>query len=297
MLIAMVDGVARTAAPNGRGECPGCGGRVSAKCGSKVVWHWAHESTKDCDSWGEGETLWHAAWKSRFAKTEVTIRRGDEWHRADAVGVSGTVIEFQHSGISSEEIAEREAFYGRMVWVLDGTQAFENARIGLFTVRPEAGQEYVKFRWKNRRRSFDDATAPVYIDLGFSFKDVGAAFYKPSLWWDDGEDGLRDGVSKRDGWWQRASHGLYLLQVKKTSDGYGWGRLVSHAEFCMKDGGAAVAAKDKDSMSLRQMPFWDDYWDRFSYGGVLGMEKFKESCGYSWCVRQLKLTGLIKEET
>jgi hypothetical protein len=183
-----------------------------------------------------------------------------------------------------------------MAWVLDGTQAFENARIGLFTVHPEEGQEYVKFRWKSRRRSFDDATAPVYIDLGFAFRDVGKAFYKPSDWWDDGDGGLRDGIRKRGGWWQRASHGLYLLQVKKTSDGHGWGRLVSHAEFCLKDGGAAVATQDKKAMSLREMPFWDEGWDRFSYGGVLGMEKFKDSCGYSWCVEQLKSTGLIKEE-
>jgi hypothetical protein len=42
--------------------------------------------------------------------------------RADIVTASGVVVELQHSPISAETIAEREAFYGRMVWVFDARE-------------------------------------------------------------------------------------------------------------------------------------------------------------------------------
>jgi hypothetical protein len=43
-------------------------------------------------------------------------------HRADVVTASGGVVELQHSPISPEVIAEREAFYGeRMAWIFDAT--------------------------------------------------------------------------------------------------------------------------------------------------------------------------------
>lgn len=43
-------------------------------------------------------------------------------HRADIRRDDGLVIELQASSISAEEIAEREAFYGEMVWLLDGRE-------------------------------------------------------------------------------------------------------------------------------------------------------------------------------
>ena len=240
MLLALVDGATRLAAPGATGTCPSCSSDVVAKCGSKVVWHWAHRSLEDCDTWSERETTWHAAWKSRFERTEVLIDRDGVTHRADAVGDCGTVIEFQHSGISWNEIAQREAFYGKMCWVLDGTRAFQESRIGLQFVSPAgAGLEYVKFRWKTRRRSFDESRKPVFIDLGFAFCDYGRWFYKSNDWWDDEEGGLRDGIRRRgDTFWHRIVRDLFLLEVKKQhGSGYGWGRIVSHENFCRRFGG------------------------------------------------------------
>jgi hypothetical protein len=215
-----------------------CGSPVIAKCGSMVVWHWAHASRDDCDSWSESETEWHAAWKSRFNSTEVTITKliGDTAvrHRADAVSASGKVIEFQHSSISPKEVAERERFYGNMAWVIDGSEAFWKNRIGLDLRHPEDGSEYVRFRWKSRRRSFDNATAPLFIDLGLSFRDIGEPFKREGEWYDDGSRGLRDGFPRSPGVWRRTQNSLWLLEVKKHSDGYGWGRLISHHEFCFR---------------------------------------------------------------
>jgi Competence protein CoiA-like family len=95
------------------------------KFGTIVKPHWAHKSGVDCDDWGEPEGPWHLAWKDLVKPKfcEVTIRGlrdGSEcFHRADVQNDRGTVIELQHSPISPETIAQRETFYGRMVWVFD----------------------------------------------------------------------------------------------------------------------------------------------------------------------------------
>ena len=239
MLKAIVDGCESLATPKAVGSCPLCDSQVIAKCGSMVVWHWAHASLADCDLWSEGETDWHAAWKSRFSRTEETITRqiggSVVKHRADAVTSRGRVIEFQHSSISAEEIRERERFYGDMIWVIDGCEAFHQNRIGLDPKKPEEGSEYVRFRWKSRKRSFDRAYAPLFIDLGFSFNDVGDPMIKLDDWW-DGKDGLEDGFRRGSGLWIRTINCPFLLEVKKHSEGYGWGRLISHDEFCVRFG-------------------------------------------------------------
>jgi hypothetical protein len=49
---------------------------------------------------------------------------GPPLHRADAVSPRGHVIEFQHSGLSSDELDERSTFYagfGPLTWVFDGS--------------------------------------------------------------------------------------------------------------------------------------------------------------------------------
>jgi competence protein CoiA len=301
MLKALVGGEETHATPGAKGSCPGCQSPVIAKCGSKIVWHWAHESLDDCDSWSEGETIWHAAWKSRFQNTEVVIERHGQKHRADAVSRHGAVIEFQHSAISPGDVADREEFYRNMVWVLDGGEAFHHGRIGLQTVSPGVGREYVKFRWKSRRRSFDDTVCPLFIDLGFAFSDYGKIFHKPIEWWDDDEGGLRDGIRRPGGMnWQRASHDLLLLEVKKRSDGYGWGRLISHQEFCSRLGGDGYVPY-RTARSVRWVPGYGN-WDGYAYRGDCGMDQSKDmplvfyGKSTDWCENQLQATRRYKED-
>ena len=94
-----------------------------AKCGERRVWHWAHRSKRHCDPWWGPETEWHSAWKNQFPDDwqEVLHRAaGGEKHIADVKTDYGLVIEFQHSHLAAEERRAREAFYGQMVWVVDG---------------------------------------------------------------------------------------------------------------------------------------------------------------------------------
>lgn len=153
MRLAYVNDEKTTAFKGGHGVCPHCGGDVLSKCGKIVSWHWAHK-TCDCDPWSEPESEWHLRWKDRFPKDwqEISIGR----HRCD-VKTPKMVIEFQASIISCDEIAERENFYGRMVWVLRGDDFKNNIHF-----RQRDG--YVSFRWRWPRKSWWGANRPVVID-------------------------------------------------------------------------------------------------------------------------------------
>lgn len=125
MHLAVVDDVRTPPSPKMVGTCPVCGAPVLAKCGTMRVHHWAHRGTLACDAWWERELQWHRDWKNQFpiAWQESTRRAADgEKHVADVRTEAGLVIEFQHSAIDPSERAAREAFYGNMVWVVDGTR-------------------------------------------------------------------------------------------------------------------------------------------------------------------------------
>lgn len=114
------------------GMCPLCKGKVFPKCGELKADHWAHFKTRNCDSWYEPETHWHAHWKMTFGKenTEVIIKRNDESHRADVLTNEGVVIELQNSPIQKSMIREREEFYGeKMLWLINGIRFKENFQI------------------------------------------------------------------------------------------------------------------------------------------------------------------------
>lgn len=152
------------AAPGQRAVCPSCNGEVVAKCGKIKVWHWAHLSA-DCDPWSEGMTEWHIGWQNEFPEEcrEVVIQRNGEIHRADIMLPDGTVIEFQHSPISQDEIAKREEFYGaKMVWMFDLTEASAKRR---FVLRTKG--QYHTFRWKHPKLTLAYAKRHMYFDLDY----------------------------------------------------------------------------------------------------------------------------------
>lgn len=125
MKFALVNGRRQEAQPNLSGDCPVCGRRMVAKCGEVRVRHWAHQGRRLCDPWWESETEWHRAWKNQFPADwqEVVHQATDgERHIADVKTGDGWVIEFQHSYIKPEERRSREAFYPKLIWVVDGTR-------------------------------------------------------------------------------------------------------------------------------------------------------------------------------
>lgn len=86
--------------------------------------HWAHKRIKDCDTWWEPETVWHREWKNRFPESYREIFFHDantnEYHRADIHTPTGVTIEFQNSPLSVAEFNQRNNFYKKLIWVVNG---------------------------------------------------------------------------------------------------------------------------------------------------------------------------------
>jgi Competence protein CoiA-like family len=156
-----VDGNRILASAGVAARCPACQSDLIAKCGEIIIHHWAHRSGADCDEWFESEGGWHRAWKSLVPEQcrEVIVEKEGKKHRADIMRPDGRVIELQHSAIGTKEIVEREQFYGRMLWLVDGREfgkrmAMRSRSYGL------------SFRWSRPRKTWAFAGKPVFIDLG-----------------------------------------------------------------------------------------------------------------------------------
>lgn len=125
MRFAIIGSAKAEATPGAKGVCANCKSDLIAKCGEVKVRHWAHKTNPDCDPWWENETEWHRAWKDHFPADwqEVSHQaQGGERHIADVKTEMEWVLEFQHSYLAPEERRAREAFYPKLVWVVDGTR-------------------------------------------------------------------------------------------------------------------------------------------------------------------------------
>lgn len=150
-----------------------------ARCGEVRVWHWAHKSGRLCDAWWE-ETEWHRTWKNQFPVEwqEIVHRAEDgELHIADVKTADGWVIEFQHSYIRPEERRSREAFYQKLVWVVNG-QRRETDRVQFRKAWEESSPVggSVRRTFSDECRLFREwagSPAPVFFDFG----------EEQNLWW------------------------------------------------------------------------------------------------------------------
>ncbi len=182
MKFALANGQRQEAQPNVSGECLGCGRPMVAKCGEVRVWHWAHKGRLFCDPWWENETKWHRDWKDQFPADwqEIVHPAGDgQRHIADVKTGDGWVIEFQHSYIKPEERRSREAFYPKLIWVVNGTRRKKD-RAQLISAWKEGvpvpGSSLVRRAFLvdcgPLLREWAGSNAPIFFDLG-----------ETNLWW------------------------------------------------------------------------------------------------------------------
>jgi competence CoiA-like predicted nuclease len=128
MKYALVNNVITEASSGEIGICRNCQSKVRGYVGEKQVAHWRHLSSSNCDSWFENETKWHRDWKNNFPSNwqETIIERDNEKHIADVCNpYKNLVIEFQNSSIDAHTLRIREAFYGKMLWVVN-TEPYRN---------------------------------------------------------------------------------------------------------------------------------------------------------------------------
>ena len=73
----------------------------------------------------ENETEWHRSWKDQFPvdwQEVIQATESGERHIADVKTDQDWVLGFQHSNIQPEERDAREAFYRKIVWIVDGAR-------------------------------------------------------------------------------------------------------------------------------------------------------------------------------
>jgi competence protein CoiA len=163
----MVDGERREAFPGGHGTCPICGSPMLAKCGPRIIHHWAHSNRRDCDPWWKNETQWHREWKNLFPESyrEIShIAPDGEIHRADIKTPAGIVIEIQHSTMTDAERISRESFYGNLVWVLDGRAFRKN--FDIYHLLPGPASELARdIVWIKATRPMQGAANGLFFRL------------------------------------------------------------------------------------------------------------------------------------
>lgn len=124
MKFAIVDNVKSEPKKGQTGFCLSCGSLMISKCGEKKIHHWSHKGKLECDTWWENETQWHRNWKGHFPVDWQEVVHRDETtgerHIADVKTDQEWVIEFQHSFLKTDERNSRNAFYKKLVWVVDG---------------------------------------------------------------------------------------------------------------------------------------------------------------------------------
>jgi len=180
MKFALVAGQRQEAAPGLAGECPACNRPLVAKCGEVRIRHWAHLGSRVCDQWWENEGEWHRAWKAHFPESWQEVVHSDangEKHIADIKTERGWAIEFQHSFLRPEERRSRDGFYGRIIWVVDGTRRKRDS--GQFENAWRDGSQITPIVRRMRSdecallREWVSSPMPVFFDFG----------HPQALWW------------------------------------------------------------------------------------------------------------------
>ena len=175
MKFALVNGQRQDAQPSLSGKCPACDHPMVAKCGEVRIWHWAHEGSRSCDPWWENETEWHRAWKGQFpVNWQEVVHQAEtgEKHIADVKTDRGWVIEFQRSYLQPEERRSRDAFYPKLIWVVNGTRR-KSDRAQLLKAwkegAPVGANSLVRKAFSDScvlLREWASSDAPIFFDLG-----------------------------------------------------------------------------------------------------------------------------------
>lgn len=149
--------------------CPYCQSPLIIRKGDVRQHHYAHAKSAVCsDTWSAERSMndceWHREWQDRFPidNQEISLALGEIKHRADVM-VRRTVLEFQHSSLSSVKFSNRNAFYAglghKVMWVFDFQKLYES---GSFEMEPSNDSVFVK--WTRPKHTFDDFTDTRRLD-------------------------------------------------------------------------------------------------------------------------------------
>lgn len=153
--------------------CPVCGASLIQRKGEVRQHHFAHRTDCICtDSWAGQYDMseWHYGWQEKFPAEcrEVVCYNSSEKHRADVL-IGKTVIEFQHSPLSTTDFARRNNFYRslgyKVIWLFDCVDAYyHEGRI------EQIGGSNEQYKWANPIHTLDEFSprydgATVYLQM------------------------------------------------------------------------------------------------------------------------------------
>jgi competence CoiA-like predicted nuclease len=152
--------------------------------GKKRIPHFRHKNTDDIKL-NDNHSLWHKNWQSLFPYIEIQFPKKPNQikiRRCDVKLTNNYIIEFQHSIISSEEIANRKNDYKLhnidIIWVIDGCHSDSDIKLMILNGNEnenengnENGNEnekryYLEFRnnlWKYE--SFINNYEYIFVDI------------------------------------------------------------------------------------------------------------------------------------
>ena len=168
--------------------CPVCLEKMFVKAGTERARHFSHFPNCECkDSWNGQYDMseWHYEWQNQFpaANQEIVVQCDDVRHRADVI-TDRTVVELQHSPLSSGKFNDRNVFYHgnigyKVVWLYDMRDDFEQGLIQKISDK--------EFSWNKPRSTFRNYTLRSgQIDLFFQIDEEGACILHISDFHKDG---------------------------------------------------------------------------------------------------------------
>jgi competence CoiA-like predicted nuclease len=151
--------------------CCGNGHELICANGPKNKPHFRHKNPNDVG--GRPMSDWHSEWQSQFPITEIEFNKISDQQiksrRTDALLNDTTVLEFQHSLISRDDVNNRNNDYKlhnkNVIWIIDGNKGI-NVRELSYSKRVYL--EFISDVWK-----FEN-----FIDCEFIYIDIQDAIYK-----------------------------------------------------------------------------------------------------------------------
>ena len=140
--------------------------------GNKRKHHFRHKNTDDIKI-NDNHSLWHKNWQSFFPYIEIQFSKKPnqiKLRRCDVKLNDNFIIEFQHSIISHEEIANRINDYKlhniNIIWVIDGCSNNNDIKVIILNENENDKRYYLEFKsnlWKYQ--SFIDNSEYIFIDI------------------------------------------------------------------------------------------------------------------------------------
>lgn len=141
---------------------------------------WELQDTEaEYDLWAFPETTWNLQWKKAFPKlgVENIVSKDKERHIADFYTDKKVTINFQSKILKEEQLLEREAFFEKMIWVIDArnwklkihdnpAESYKTNSGAYYYLGKKKGFDWCSYKWSHPKWDLEKCKMPVFLDIG-----------------------------------------------------------------------------------------------------------------------------------